>query len=163
MKKYDARISIDFLPSSNQYCDAFSLSLIVKRPLYVMLSSVIISITALKISKIKVSPIIKSHLEFLQAKTLPYTRWGMLVLKMIGVKSTLSSLKKLLEVALESKAECENFLSSSRYFGQHPAFILIQFLWLAKNKLFHFDLWFEFKLVDQLLRASVRTRRVWDK
>ena len=162
MKKYDARISIDFLPSSNQYCDAFSLSLIVKRPLYVMLSSVIISITALKISKIKVSPIIKSHLEFLQAKTLPYTRWGMLVLKMIGVKSTLSSLKKLLEVALESKAECENFLSSSRYFGQHPAFILIQFLWLAKNKLFHFDLWFEL-LVDQLLRASVRTRRVWDK
>lgn len=140
MKKYDARISIDFLPSSNQYCDAFSLSLIVKRPLYVMLSSVIISITALKISKIKVSPIIKSHLEFLQAKTLPYTRLGMLVLKMIGVKSTLSSLKKLLEVALESKAECENFLSSSRYFGQHPAFILIQFLWLAKNKLFHFDL-----------------------
>lgn len=93
MKKYDARISIDFLPSSNQYCDAFGLSLIVKRPLYVMLSSVIISITALKISKIKVSPIIKSHLEFLQAKTLPYTRWGMLVLKMIGVKSTLSSLK----------------------------------------------------------------------
>ena len=74
MKKYDARISIDFLPSSNQYCDAFGLSLIVKRPLYVMLSSVIISITALKISKMKVSPIIKSHLEFLQAKTLPYTR-----------------------------------------------------------------------------------------
>ena len=133
MKKYDARISIDFLPSSNQYCDAFGLSLIVKRPLYVMLSSVIISITALKISKIKVSPIIKSNLEFLQAKTLPYTRSGMLVLKMIGVKSTLSSLKKLLEVALESKAECENFLSSSRYFGQHPAFILIQFLWLAKK------------------------------
>ena len=132
MKKYDARISIDFLPSSNQYCDAFGLSLIVKRPLYVMLSSVIISITALKISKIKVSPIIKSHLEFLQAKTLPYTRWGMLVLKMIGVKSTLSSLKAL-EVALESKAECENFLSSSRYFGQHRAFILIQFLWLAKK------------------------------
>lgn len=132
MKKYDARISIDFLPSSNQYCDAFGLSLIVKRPLYVMLSSVIISITALKISKIKVSPIIKSHLEFLQAKTLPYTTWGMLVLKMIGVKSTLSSLKAL-EVALESKAECENFLSSSRYFGQHPAFILIQFLWLAKK------------------------------
>lgn len=97
-----------------------------------MLSSVIISITALKISKIKVSPIIKSHLEFLQAKTLPYTRWGMLVLKMIGVKSTLSSLKAL-EVALESKAECENFLSSSSYFGQHPAFILIQFLWLAKK------------------------------
>lgn len=133
MKKYDARISIDFLPSSNQYCDAFGLSLIVKRPLYVVLSSVIISITALKISKIKVSPIIKSNLEFLQAKTLPYTTWGMLVLKMIGVKSTLSSLKKLLEVALESKAECENFLSSSRYFGQHPSFILIQFLWLAKK------------------------------
>lgn len=133
MKKYDARISIDFLPSSYQYCDAFGLSLIVKRPLYVMLSSVIISITALKISKIKVSPIIKSNLEFLQAKTLPYTRWGMLVLKMIGVKSTLSSLKAL-EVALESKAECEDFLSSSRYFDiQHPAFILIQFLWLAKK------------------------------
>lgn len=152
MKKYDARISIDFLPSSNQYCDAFSLSLIVKRPLYVMLSSVIISITALKISKIKVSPIIKSHLEFLQAKTLPYTRWGMLVLKMIGVKSTLSSLKAF--------GGCSG---TSRYFDQHPAFILIQFLWLAENKLFHFDLWFEFKLVDQLLRASVRTRRVWDK
>ena len=133
MKKYDARISIDFLPSSSQYCDAFGLSLIVKRPLYVMLSSVIISMTALKISKIQVSPIIKSNLEFLQAKTLPYTRSGMLVLKMIGVKSTLSSLKRLLEVALESKAECENFLSSSRYFGQHPAFILIQFLWLAKK------------------------------